>query len=124
VTSWEIAWQVHVRANNAVKAELLLGRVFDAIGQVVDEHSVVQYWKIPEQYVLRFVTLLQTETVADAVFATLMLARQLGSGWLTSGPIDEDVDAWTFELVCASAAGGGFHVRGIEWADMSLRQSR
>src|ERR1700741_4722470 len=100
----EIVWQVHVRAKREDSARRVLQRLIDALGRSVEERSVERYWKIPEQYVLRFTTPLEAATPPEAVFQTMLVAQRIGSGWFVTGPHGHGDAGWTFEMICAANA--------------------
>lgn len=124
MASTEVVWALHIRAKREPNAQRVLQRVIAAIGLPAEQQSVERYWKFPEQYVAVFTTPLDAPTAPEATFRTMLLAQEIGTGWLLRGPTSFDNGAWTFELVCAANTGGRFQVPGIEWAHVSLETHR
>lgn len=106
-----VQWRIMLNTRQQEKAERLVGRVSDALGVAIEALEMEPYWKDRDTTEARFRTGLNVDSPADAVFALLLQASRVSSGWQTSGPQSYEGDLWEFEALSAS----GSLVTGVTW---------
>lgn len=112
----EIIWSVHIRAHAEPNARRVLQRIHALLGHSGMELSFERYWKIPEQYVVRFSTPLAADTAGDAVLQLLLTAQRLGNGWCMSGLSVAENGRLTFD----ASSNGHFSIAGLEFVHASI----
>jgi hypothetical protein len=119
LASFEIRWTAFLRVNSEKKAKKVLHRINEAIGSQIEVIECGKYWKDQSLFKAYFRIGLVCSEIADAVFETLQICRNLASHWTVSTPSEYKDERWEFngfthEVSLTSVESMDFHLSNFE----------
>ena len=91
-----IRWKAFLRVSSSKKADTVLRRLAEAMGEDVANLDAKPYWKDPALYEASFTTRLKAKRIEDAVFHALRVAGRIAHHWNVSAPQDHAGGKWDF----------------------------
>ena len=118
--SVSIYWRLMFRVNDRRALDRCLERTLPLFGGGVEVGECKPYWKIPELWECYLVSPVAVGTTAEQVFACLLTAMSLASGWYILGSLSVE-SAETFSGVFDKRRGNASGPAvGLEWASFDI----
>lgn len=115
-----IDWHLQVRAENKQQLEKVLEHFKNRAGTRTRVISTEEMWRVKNLQDVKLASPLNVEDPAQAIFRMLLMIKEVATGWQIKGPIAYEDGMWLFGAL-ASAPQARFHVNGLEWANVELR---
>ncbi|MBO4257497.1 hypothetical protein [Streptomyces griseorubiginosus] len=112
--------KVFLRVNNDRALDKVLSKIRQLCPLPLGEAAGERYWKDPGLQDVRLPVSIPPGSVADMTFEALRVAWALGGPWSVTSIGEPGTEGWEFEAL-AEHKGARFHVPGLEWARISLR---
>ena len=90
-----IHWKIFTNTNNENKTKILVGQFVNVLTSVNSNLNIEPYHK--GGYVSSFTTSLATSLWSDIVLESLSKAQAVGRGWVITGNIETEIEAWSNE---------------------------
>ncbi|MDI7196395.1 hypothetical protein QMM61_06725 [Leptospira santarosai] len=91
--------------------------------RVLDRKIIINtcqiYWKDKTLYEVDFQISLNSQNIENSVFQSLSLAEKLGRNWYVQGPIETELNCWSFSGVCNEPIFVGLH-----WASFEIENEK
>jgi hypothetical protein len=115
-----VYWRLMYRVGNRRALDKCLARTLPLLSDDYILGKCKPYWKIPELWECALITPAPAESVPEQLFACLLLAYRLATGWYVLGSLSAG-SANGFEGCFALGQSGAHsHVVGLEWASFVL----
>jgi hypothetical protein len=115
-----VCWRLMFRVANRQALERCLARTLPLLNDDCVLGECKPYWKIPELWECSLTTPSPAHSVPEQVFACLLIAYRLATGWSILGSLSSE-SANGFEGVFALGnAGAKSNVVKLEWASFCL----
>jgi len=88
-------WKIFTDANTSEKAGKVLHKVIARLETNCSSEKVEPYHK--GGFVCSFSTSTETSSWSQSIFQALSMAQKIGRGWVLTGDITEELDAWSNE---------------------------
>jgi hypothetical protein len=116
-----IQWRLMFRVSNRSALDKCLARTLPLLGAGVEVGECKPYWKIPELWECDLVSLIAATSPAEQVFASLLTAKSLASGWYILGFLSaESADGFSGVFDAKGQGGVSGPAVGLEWASFRV----
>ncbi|EKP05152.1 hypothetical protein LEP1GSC018_2653 [Leptospira kirschneri str. 2008720114] len=108
-------WKVFLKVNKKEKAFRILSKIEKSFGYEIVSFTYEEYWKDKSLYEANFRIYLNSKNIENAVFQSLLLSQKLGFDWSVVGPIEIQLNQWSFEGICNQPT-----FLGLNWAHFKI----
>ncbi|UMQ59809.1 hypothetical protein [Leptospira interrogans] len=98
--SYFLRWKVFLKVNKKEKAFRILSKIEETFDYEIVSLTYEEYWKDTSLYEANFRIYLNSKSIENAIFESLLLSQKLGFDWCVVGPIEIQPNQWNFEGVC------------------------